>query len=133
MAKKYVCRFCDKVYQSRSGMRRHLKAKHSEEGLPAIPVAVEMAGDAEGSEAGRVPASKRSEDRPASDRPACRPPGKVDVDWLPGGVFDKEAKGACKALGISEGDVMAYRVYREPFKVVIIEGPVGQKRVWHGD
>ena len=35
---------------------------------------------------------------------------------------------ACKALAIKPADVMAYRVY--PDKVVIIEGPVGWKRVW---
>lgn len=38
-----------------------------------------------------------------------------------------EVKRACKVLNISREQVMAYRVY--PDRVVIIEGPVGFKRI----
>ena len=37
-----------------------------------------------------------------------------------------EVKRACKVLGISQNQVMAYTVY--PDRVVLIEGPVGFKR-----
>jgi len=80
---------------------------------------IDVAGGAEGSEAGALrpgsgqvgPASERSDDRP---------------------VLEKEVKRACKVLGIKQADVMAFKVYHdhEPLKVVLIEGPVGWKRVW---
>jgi hypothetical protein len=36
---------------------------------------------------------------------------------------------ACHALGIDAKDVLSSRVYGD--RVVVIEGPVGYKRVWH--
>lgn len=35
---------------------------------------------------------------------------------------------ACEGLGVHPYDVVSYRVYED--RVVIIEGPVGYKRVW---
>jgi len=148
MATMYVCPVCEKPYRSRSGLRRHMKAKHAEGGLPAMPPPVEtgavlgMEGRAvtEGTEviedgvAARVAASvvgaEQSEVQPSSESPPCSAGRVARRPYLPGGVTDKEAKTACKELGIKQSDVMAYKVYHEPLKVVIIEGPVGQKRVW---
>ena len=118
----FVCEVCKKQYQSRSGLRRHVKSKHPSTGLRTGRVAVPMietAGAAEGGKAGALrpgsgqagAAAERSEDRPS---------------------LEKEAKRACKELGINEDDVMAFKVYHDhvPLKVVLIEGPVGWKRVW---
>ncbi len=129
----FVCEVCGKEYKSRSGLRRHVKSKHPSTGLRTDRVAVPMietAGAAEGGKARGVPASERSEDRPVSDRPACNAGRRPRPPYLPEGVADEEAKTACKELGIREADVMAYKVYHEPLKVVLIEGPVGWKRVW---
>ena len=35
---------------------------------------------------------------------------------------------ACRGLGIDASKVMSFKVYED--KVVIVEGPVGRKRVW---
>ena len=130
----FVCEVCKKEYQSKSGLRRHVKSKHRV-AVPILPLPIDLAGgdeETEVAEAGGGPASERSEDRPLSDRPACSAGRRPRGPWLPNGVTDKEAKTACKELGIKQADVMAYKVYHEvePLKVVIIEGPVGQKRVW---
>lgn len=132
----FVCEVCKKEYQSRSGLRRHVKAKHRVVS-PVLPLPIETAGGDEGTEdtkAGEGPASERREDRPSSEglAPPCSVARSVGPPQSPVVVEGKEAKKACKDLGIDEDDVMAYRVYHEPLKVVLIEGPVGHKRVWTG-
>ena len=121
----FVCEVCQKEYKSRSGLRRHVKSKHPSTGLRTGRVAVPMidvAGGGEGSEATKAGAL-----RPGSGQ--VGPASERSDDRL---VLEKEAKRACKALGIKQADVMAFRVYHdhEPLKVVLIEGPVGWKRVW---
>lgn len=81
----YKCEFCGREYKTRSGLRRHVKAKHP----PDLPL------------------------------PLLNTPG---ADWL---------ERACQELGIKVSDILAYKVYHD--RVVIIEGPVGYKRVWLRD
>jgi hypothetical protein len=81
-----ACEFCGREYKSRSGLRRHVKAKHT----GAEPTASSWG--------------------PAKDAPLAM---------------------ALEALGVREEDVMSYKVYAD--KVVVIEGPVGYKRVWLRD
>jgi hypothetical protein len=71
----YQCPWCRRPYQSKSGLRRHIKKEHP----------IQQAGD-------------------------------------------EMLKRAMRDLGIEGKDVLSYKVYRD--KVVIIEGPVGAKRVW---
>ncbi len=108
----YRCTVCGKEYQSRSGLRRHVKGKHRV-AVPALPLeeAAEAPGGSEAGEAGGGPAAERSE---------ARAPAEASLE------------AALEALGIDEDDVLAYKVYHEPLKVVVIEGPVGYKRVWTG-
>ena len=127
----YRCSVCGREYQSRSGLRRHVKSKHR----VAVPVQEALEAPA-GSEAGEGPAAERSEVR----APAPEDFGLVEVSAEV--IADLAARGsqadlegllvACKELEVEPKDVMAYKVYHEPFKVVIIEGPVGYKRVWCG-
>jgi hypothetical protein len=108
----YRCSVCGKEYQSRSGLRRHVKAKHRV-AVPALPVqeALEAPAGSEAAEAGEGPAELRA-----------------PVQLTPELVL------ALDGLDIDVDDVLAYKVYHEPLKVVIIEGPVGFKRVWcHGE
>jgi hypothetical protein len=100
----YECSECGKGYQSRSGLRRHVKREHGS-GAEAVPVEMEpvpveiVAGLGEDEEE----------------------PGLGEADEM-------ALAAALEDLGIDADSVMAWTVY--PDRVVIIEGPVGYKRVW---
>ena len=105
------CPHCSKTYKSKSGLRRHINSIHpnTDEAVPQEePV---------------------TDDQDADDLMAER-----DVIHAPDHLTlvapsDKEPlDAALKALAIEPDNVMSYRVY--PDKVVLIEGPVGWKRVW---
>ena len=100
------CPHCSKTYKSKSGLRRHINSIHpnTEEAAPQEePV---------------------TDDQDADDLMAEIDVIATDLQ----DVDDKVLKAALKALAIKPDDVMSYRVY--PDKVVLIEGPVGWKRVW---
>ena len=92
----FECEYCGKAYRSKTGLRRHVKAKHPKGEEPAAEVATQLE---------MIAAVHQALD-------------------------DKEAAlaEALEVLGISEADVMSYRVYED--RVVIIEGPAGYQRVW---
>ena len=100
------CPHCSKTYKSKSGLRRHINSIHpnTDEAVPQEePV---------------------TDDQDADDLTAERDVIATDLQ----DVDDKVLKAALKALAIKPDDVISYRVY--PDKVVLIEGPVGWKRVW---
>ena len=108
----YKCPQCPKRFKSKSGLRRHKIAQH-----PFDPPIADVATPHE---------EPIADDQDADDLMAQR-------DVLPASLAQHMAKGdpvraAMKALGITRENVMDYKVY--PDKVVIIEGPVGWKRVW---
>ena len=98
------CPQCSKTYNTKSGLRRHVKAQH-----PAPETSTPKAAPHE---------EPVTDDQDAHDQ-------DVLLRTMDGPAM---LKTALKALAIKPADVMSYRVY--PDKVVIIEGPVGWKRVW---
>ena len=100
------CPHCSKTYKSKSGLRRHINSIHpnTEEAVPQEEPA--------------------AEDQDADDLMAERDVTATDLQ----DVDDKVLKAALEALAIKPENVLSYRVY--PDKVVLIEGPVGWKRVW---
>jgi hypothetical protein len=116
---EFKCDLCGKSYKSKRSLRRHQKKVHGDEALleasleaGEVPLFLEDAGGREGAEApaeseGTAEAAEASE--PVESEPAVL--GRALVD-----------------LGIEPENVMSFRVY--PDRVVIIEGPVGFKRVW---
>jgi len=124
----YECSECGKPYQSRSGLRRHMKREHpepvypraveAEQAVEIVPVAVEIvAGLGEDEE---EPALGEGDNFVGPSR-AELAEARVEGDEM---VFH----AALEALRIDADSVMASSVYAD--RVVIIEGPVGQKRVW---
>ena len=111
----HKCPECPKRFKSKSGRRRHIKAQHPSE-QPALYPTDEAA----------------PQEQPVTDDQDAAPPELDFADvQLPHGDGKDDAaalKAALKALAIKRANVMAYRVY--PDKVVLIEGPVGWKRVW---
>jgi hypothetical protein len=97
-----VCEVCGRRYRSKSGLRRHMKAEHSRPVQRPADAVRPAAGEGEG-------------------EPADAVRGAAGGEAAALGV-------ALRALGISRGDVMSYSVRGD--RVVIIEGPVGYKRVW---
>ncbi len=108
------CPECGKEYQSRSGLRRHRKRDHRPEGLQALPVQIE-------------PEAQEREPEPGVDEHVG--PDAVERAWARGKGDEGVFRAALKALGIRPKNVMAWKVY--PDRVVIIEGPVGYKRIWN--
>ena len=114
----FVCEVCQKEYKSRSGLRRHVKSKHPSTGLRTGRVAVPMVEKAVSPEDfGLVEVSAEVIEGLAAAG------SQEDMDAL---------LVACKELEVEPKDVMAFKVYHDhvPLKVVLIEGPVGHKRVW---
>jgi len=116
------CPDCGKWYKSRSGLRRHRKRVHGG-GAPALPVEMEpvpveiVAGLGEDEE---EPALGEGDNFVGPSRSELAE-ARVEGDEM---AFHAALEG----LGIDADSVMASTVY--PDRVVIIEGPVGQKRVW---
>ena len=107
----YKCLHCTKTFKSKSGLRRHIKSSHAMQHAlhdEAAPHEEPVTDDQDA----RDLMAKRDAVQHARS--------KSDDD-------DAMIK-ACKALAIEPDNVMDYKVY--PEKVVIIEGPVGWKRVW---
>lgn len=130
VAMTYRCSVCGKEYQSRSGLRRHVKAKHRVP-VPTLPIeGLEAAAASEAADPAEGPAAERSEAPPPVEPPEGHALADVPEVWAADEI--DEVERACDALGIDVDDVLAYKVYHEPYKVVIIEGPVGYKRVWCG-
>ena len=100
----YECQVCGRKYKSQHWLRRHMETNHG--GLEerarggTSPV---VAGRSE-PETGKQPRG-----RPEEDHEGC-------------------LTMARRALQIEGEEVLSFRVY--PDRVVIIEGPVGYKRVW---
>jgi len=95
------CDICARSFKTKSGLGSHMRAKH-----PSIrPSAAQ-----DGSSAEPIPAEvgERFMGGPGSD----------------GGILAE----ACDALKIEAKNVMAFKIYED--RVVIIEGPVGHKRVY---
>ena len=113
----YKCPQCTKRYLSKSGLRRHVNAHHPSD-QPALYATDEAAPHEE-----PVTDDQDPDDLMAKRDAVHDARSKSDND-------DAMIK-ACKALAIKPADVMSYRVY--PDKVVIIEGPVGWKRIWPRD
>jgi hypothetical protein len=107
------CEVCGRVYQSRSGLRRHMKAEHGGRSFDTAPAAPTQ--DA----AGGQPA----QDAASFDTAAARPTQDAAQDDS-GSVVER----ALAELGIEWKNVMAFGVHSD--RVVIIEGPVGYKRTW---
>ena len=103
------CEVCGKGYKSKSGLRRHVKAKHGADG----------AGDGA---AGEV--ATEEEAGPSAAEPM---EGLPDVLGEVAEMEERELRRVCELFDIKVQDVMAFKVYDD--KVVIIEGPTGWKRV----
>ena len=121
----YKCPQCPKRFKSKSGLRRHKIAQH-----PFDPPIADKATPHE-----EPVADVQDADDLMAKRDVIQDAAPPDLDFadvqLPHGDGKDDAaalKAALKALAIKRANVMAYRVY--PDKVVIIEGPVGWKRVW---
>ena len=96
---KTKCPLCPKTFKSRSGLRRHSNREHPVDKMTAPP-----------------------HKEPVADVQDAHPASLAEHM-----ANDNPLRDAMKALGITRANVMAYKVY--PDKVVIIEGPVGWKRV----
>jgi hypothetical protein len=98
---EYRCGECGKVYKSQRWLRRHQRQVHANDGVLPLPL-----DDAEGE--GTAEAAEAS----------------APVEPFGPKVLER----ALVDLGIDRENVVAHRVY--PDRVVVIEGPVGFKRVW---
>ena len=103
------CPECGREYQSRSGLRRHMKSQH--QGTPAGSAAAPFdtsfdTGSALLSTTQDV-AEEKSEPRGAGGKLIERALVDQGIDWE---------------------DVMSYQVHDD--QIVIVEGPVGFKRTW---
>jgi hypothetical protein len=110
----YQCPECGKEYGSKSGLRRHRKRDHRPEGLQPLPVQIE-------------PEPEEREPEPGVDEYVG--PDAYEMAWARGDGDEDLFRAAAKDLGIEWHNVMAWKVY--PDRVVIIEGPVGYKRIWN--
>jgi hypothetical protein len=99
----YVCEICGRKYRSRAWLDRHMELKHGTEATERSAVVTEGLRDA------RVTQEAEAED--AGSR-------ADDASLL---------AQACEALSIENKNVLSSRVYGD--RVVIVEGPVGYKRV----
>ncbi len=102
------CPECGKEYGSKSGLRRHRKRDHPPAELQPLPVHIQ-------------PEPEEREPEPDAPEKPCLLSGQPKADV-------KALFAALKALGVEDHDIMAWKVY--PDRVVIIEGPVGYKRIW---
>ena len=98
------CGQCGRKYTTKSGLRRHMKAEHLE-------VVAEVSNVI-------VPGATNDLTMGDIFGPA----------ELPKGAGRKVLDRALKALGIEPENVLSYAVHDD--RVVIIEGPVGYKRVY---
>lgn len=96
----FECKECGQEFKTRSGWMSHQRARHPE-------IAPEPGAEAEG--AGPEPVREKVK--------AALKESERDMLSM-----------ALKSLGIKRADVMAHQVYSD--RVVIIEGPVGHKRVF---
>jgi hypothetical protein len=101
----YVCEVCGRKYTSPYWLERHLEAKHG-----AAEAAHKAADEALGGEVAAPEGARAAEGASATTS---------DADWL---------ERACEALGLTPQSVISSHVYED--RVVLIEGPVGRKRVW---
>jgi hypothetical protein len=99
----YTCQVCGREYKTRGGLSRHVERAHPSK------------------ESGSKVRAAGAEDESQ---------GRVKTAPLFAGLEQDAARleEACQALGVALGDVMSYRLYDD--RVVIIEGPVGYKRVY---
>lgn len=104
----FECKECGQEFKTRSGWMSHQRARHPE-------IAPEPGAEAEGAGAEAVSSTVLSTSR-EKVKAALK---ESEKDML---------SMALKGLGIKRGDVMAHQVYGD--RVVIIEGPVGHKRVF---
>jgi hypothetical protein len=130
------CPECGREYQSRSGLRRHMKSVHGQkqaEGADAPPsthsgrgfdtTAARPTQDAEG-----VASFDTSFDTGSALLRTTQDVARdVAQDARPEAATGP-VEQALVDLGIEWKDVMAFRVHSD--RVVIVEGPVGFKRTW---
>ena len=119
------CSQCGRKYATKSGLRRHMKAEHPALGEGGNYVGPSASDDLSLGEiltggSGRVIVPGAMNELSMGDifGPA----------ELPKGAARKVLDGALKALGIEPENVLSYAVHDD--RVVIIEGPVGYKRVY---
>lgn len=96
----FECKECGKEFKTKSGLMSHQRAKHPE-------IVPEPGAEAEGS--GPEPVKEKVK--------AALKASEKDMLSM-----------ALKGLGVKRSDVMAHKVYAD--RVVIIEGPVGYKRIY---
>jgi len=128
------CGECGRKYTTKSGLRRHMKAEH-----PAL-------GEGENYVGPSASDDLTLEEILADRSRAVSPNGAVGRVIVPGagneltlgdifgaaelpkGAARKVLDRALKALCIEAGNVLSYAVHDD--RVVVIEGPVGYKRVY---